>query len=286
MMAALNFDLGETHDMLRDTVRAFAASRDRAARRGDRPQQPVSRRTCGASWASSACSASPCRRSTAARAWATSRTWWRWRRSRRASASVGLSYGAHSNLCVNQIRRNGTEAQKQQVPAQADLRRARGRAGDERAGRGLRRGLHEAASAEQARRPLRAQRQQDVDHQRPRRRRAGRLRQDRAGGRAARHHRLPDREGHEGLLHRAEARQARHARLQHLRAGVRGLRGAGGERAGRGERRREGADERPRLRARGARRRAARHHAGRAWTSCCPTSTSASSSASRSASSS
>lgn len=30
----------------------------------------------------------------------------------RASASVGLSYGAHSNLCVNQIRLNGTEEQK------------------------------------------------------------------------------------------------------------------------------------------------------------------------------
>lgn len=30
----------------------------------------------------------------------------------RASASVGLSYGAHSNLCVNQIFRNGTHAQK------------------------------------------------------------------------------------------------------------------------------------------------------------------------------
>src|SRR5438045_7511040 len=30
----------------------------------------------------------------------------------RAAASVGLSYGAHSNLCVNQIRRNGNEAQK------------------------------------------------------------------------------------------------------------------------------------------------------------------------------
>ena len=30
----------------------------------------------------------------------------------RASGSVGLSYGAHSNLCVNQIRRNGDEAQK------------------------------------------------------------------------------------------------------------------------------------------------------------------------------
>src|SRR5215218_1129919 len=30
----------------------------------------------------------------------------------RASASVGLSYGAHSNLCVNQVRRNGSDAQK------------------------------------------------------------------------------------------------------------------------------------------------------------------------------
>jgi isovaleryl-CoA dehydrogenase len=30
----------------------------------------------------------------------------------RASASVGLSYGAHSNLCVNQLKRNGTDAQK------------------------------------------------------------------------------------------------------------------------------------------------------------------------------
>jgi len=31
----------------------------------------------------------------------------------RASAAVGLSYGAHSNLCVNQLKRNGSEAQKQ-----------------------------------------------------------------------------------------------------------------------------------------------------------------------------
>ncbi len=36
----------------------------------------------------------------------------------RASASVGLSYGAHSNLCVNQIRRWGTEEQKRRyLPA-------------------------------------------------------------------------------------------------------------------------------------------------------------------------
>ena len=32
----------------------------------------------------------------------------------RASASVALSYGAHSNLCVSQLHKNGTEAQKQQ----------------------------------------------------------------------------------------------------------------------------------------------------------------------------
>lgn len=30
----------------------------------------------------------------------------------RASGSIALSYGAHSNLCVNQIHRHGTEAQK------------------------------------------------------------------------------------------------------------------------------------------------------------------------------
>ncbi len=36
----------------------------------------------------------------------------------RASASVGLSYGAHSNLCINQIRRNGSDAQKRRyLPA-------------------------------------------------------------------------------------------------------------------------------------------------------------------------
>jgi isovaleryl-CoA dehydrogenase len=35
----------------------------------------------------------------------------------RGSASVGLSYGAHSNLCVNQLRRNGSEAQKKKYLA-------------------------------------------------------------------------------------------------------------------------------------------------------------------------
>jgi isovaleryl-CoA dehydrogenase len=36
----------------------------------------------------------------------------------RACAAIGLSYGAHSNLCVNQLRRNGSEAQKRKyLPA-------------------------------------------------------------------------------------------------------------------------------------------------------------------------
>ena len=58
----------------------------------------------------------------------------------RASASVGLSYGAHSNLCVNQIRRNGTEAQKREYLPKLISRRACRRAGDVRARRRLRRG--------------------------------------------------------------------------------------------------------------------------------------------------
>ena len=33
----------------------------------------------------------------------------------RGSASVGLSYGAHSNLCINQIRRNATDGQKRKI---------------------------------------------------------------------------------------------------------------------------------------------------------------------------
>jgi len=40
----------------------------------------------------------------------------------RASAAVGLSYGAHSNLCVNQIRRNGSEAQKSRGPTAGSAR--------------------------------------------------------------------------------------------------------------------------------------------------------------------
>src|SRR5215208_3631512 len=40
----------------------------------------------------------------------------------RGSASIGLSYGAHSNLCINQIRRNGTRARKRRyLPTRVSL---------------------------------------------------------------------------------------------------------------------------------------------------------------------
>ena len=230
----LDFGLGETADALRDDGRALRRRRDRAARRRDRPRQRVPARPVAASSASSACSASPCEEE---------------------YGGAGMGYLAHV-VAMEEIsprlglgrpvlrralqplrqpdppqRHRGAEAP---LPAEADLRRARRRAGDERAGRRLRRGRRCSLRAEKRGDRYVAERHQDVDHQRPRRRRAGGLRQDRPGGRAARHHRLPGREGLQGLLHRAEARQARHARLQHLRAGVRGLRGAGGERARRG----------------------------------------------------
>ena len=144
----------------------------------------------------------------------------------RASASVGLSYGAHSNLCINQIAQERQRGAEGALPARAD-RRGDGRgAGDERARRGLGRGLDgpsRGAGRERRRCRLGARRQQDVDHQRARRGHARRLRQDRPRRRCPRHHRLPGRARHGGVHDGAEARQARHARLEHLRAGVRGL---------------------------------------------------------------
>src|SRR5512143_2399706 len=56
---------------------------------------------CGRKWVRSAFTASPLRKNSVAM-----------EEISRASAAVGLSYGAHSNLCVNQLRRNGSEQQK------------------------------------------------------------------------------------------------------------------------------------------------------------------------------
>ena len=89
----------------------------------------------------------------------------------RGSASVGLSYGAHSNLCVNQIRRNGSEAQKRKYLPELISGEACRRVGDERAGGRLGRRL-DAAARRQEGRPLHPERHQAVDHQRSCRRHA------------------------------------------------------------------------------------------------------------------
>ena len=138
----------------------------------------------------------------------------------RASASVGLSYGAHSNLCVNQIRRNGSEAQRRRyLPrlvsgehvgalamsepgAGSDVVGMRTRAeqrGDRYVLNGTKMWITNGPDAD----VLVVYAKTDPD----------------AG--AARDHRVPGREGFSRVLHRAEAGQARHARLEHLRAGVR-----------------------------------------------------------------
>jgi len=110
-MQTLNFDLGETADMLRGSVQTFAADEiaPRAAeidRSNDFPADlwvkmgdlgvlgiTVEEEYGGAGMGYlEHCVAME--------------------EISRASASVGLSYGAHSNLCVNQIRKNGNEEQK------------------------------------------------------------------------------------------------------------------------------------------------------------------------------
>ncbi|WP_193188045.1 isovaleryl-CoA dehydrogenase [Nisaea sediminum] len=108
---SLNYDLGETADMLRDAVRSFSADEiaPRAAeidRTNEFPMDlwpklgalgvlgvTVDEEYGGAGMGYLEHSVAMEEIS-------------------RASASVGLSYGAHSNLCVNQIRLNGTEAQR------------------------------------------------------------------------------------------------------------------------------------------------------------------------------
>ncbi|MGZ5228980.1 MAG: isovaleryl-CoA dehydrogenase [Burkholderiales bacterium] len=109
---ALDFDLGESVDILRETVRDFAATEiaPRAAeidRSNDFPRDLWPRLgalglhgiTVEEEWGGSCMGY-------VAHVVAMEEL-------SRASAAVGLSYGAHSNLCINQIRRNGNAEQKQ-----------------------------------------------------------------------------------------------------------------------------------------------------------------------------
>lgn len=111
MSSSLNFALGETVDMLREAVRSFAAQEiaplaAETDRSNEFPNQlwpklgamgllgitvPEEYGGSGMGYLAHMIAMEEISR---------------------ASASIGLSYGAHSNLCVNQINRNGTDAQK------------------------------------------------------------------------------------------------------------------------------------------------------------------------------
>ena len=106
-----DFALGEDVDALREASRASPTPRSRRApTRSTAPTR--SRAICGRSSARSACSASRPARNTAGQGWAISRIASPWRRSRAAPARSVCRYGAHSNLCVNQLNRNGNAEQK------------------------------------------------------------------------------------------------------------------------------------------------------------------------------
>ena len=160
----------------------------------------------------------------------------------------------------DRAQRNG--GAESALSAQADLRRACRGAGDVRARRRLRRRLDEDARRAQGR-PLRAQWRENVDHQWPGRRCADGLRQDRPRRRPARHQRVPDRERfckgfRPGIkLDKMGMRGSDTSELVFEDCEVPEENLVGGARA-----RRQRADERARLRARGAGGGAARHHAG------------------------
>jgi isovaleryl-CoA dehydrogenase len=108
---SLNFDLGETADQLRDTVRSFASD-EIAPIAADVDKSNTFPRHL---WPKMG--ALGLHGITVEEKWGGSGLGYlehciAMEEVSRASASVGLSYGAHSNLCVNQIRRNGTDAQK------------------------------------------------------------------------------------------------------------------------------------------------------------------------------
>jgi isovaleryl-CoA dehydrogenase len=111
MTSGLNFDLGETIDMLRDTVQAFASD-EIAPRAADIDRDNVFPSDLWSKFGELGLLGVTIEEEYGGAGLGYLAHVVAMEEISRASASVALSYGAHSNLCVNQIRRNGTEAQK------------------------------------------------------------------------------------------------------------------------------------------------------------------------------
>ncbi|HET8831773.1 MAG TPA: isovaleryl-CoA dehydrogenase, partial [Casimicrobiaceae bacterium] len=108
---ALNFELGETIDMLRETVRQFADA-EIAPRAADIDRDNVFPADLWRKMGDLGLLGITVEEAYGGAALGYLAHIVAMEEISRASASVGLSYGAHSNLCVNQIRRNGTDDQK------------------------------------------------------------------------------------------------------------------------------------------------------------------------------
>ncbi|KLN61188.1 isovaleryl-CoA dehydrogenase [Kiloniella spongiae] len=108
---SLNFNLGEEIDMLRDSVKAFADAEiaPRAAKIDETNEFPMDLWRKMGDMGLLGITADESYGGSGMGYLAHIVTM---EELSRASASVALSYGAHSNLCVNQIKRNGTDAQK------------------------------------------------------------------------------------------------------------------------------------------------------------------------------
>src|SRR3954454_21494500 len=110
-MSGLNFDLGETIDMLRDTVRAFAAE-EIAPSAAEVDHQNVFPADLWRKFGELGLLGVTVEEEYGGSGLGYLAHVVAMEEISRASSSVALSYGAHSNLCVNQIRRNGAEEQK------------------------------------------------------------------------------------------------------------------------------------------------------------------------------
>ena len=107
----LDFDLGETVEMLRDTVRSFAAD-EIAPRAAEIDSSDAFPRDLWPKMGALGLHGLTVEEEYGGSGMGYTEHVVAVEEVSRASGSVGLSYGAHSNLCVNQIRRNGTDDQK------------------------------------------------------------------------------------------------------------------------------------------------------------------------------